>query len=344
MPITQKTQRKRALPLAILLAAAVTACGGDSKGITEPTPTPPPVPTVHTPNFVKLQSDPGDYIGHGRDYEYDQTNSELKLTSNGGYIRVSIVGEEWWNGAFQLPMGTTTIQPGIYSGVTRWPFEAPSNAGMDWGGEARGCNELTASFSIDSVTYVSGALASLDMRFEQHCEGAAPALRGTVHWRADDTTKAPGPTNPIPAGLWSPPEGWRASSGNAVYVLAPYPDGIGGGQLVSFTPPANPIAVQSTGGHVLVGVAGWYGSFQAMNSIPRLQVGYYPNVHRYSFHNPARGGMDWYGNGVGCNTVTGWFAVDEVAYNGDTITALDLRFELSCDNGAPLHGAVHWRG
>jgi hypothetical protein len=32
------------------------------------------------------------------------------------------------------------------------------------------------------VTYSAGTLASIDLRFEQHCEGNAAALHAAIHW------------------------------------------------------------------------------------------------------------------------------------------------------------------
>ena len=69
------------------------------------------------------------------------------------------------------------------------------------------------------------------------------------------------------------------------------------------------------------------GDFQGMISLELLQAGYYANLERYPFKNPARGGLDWNGMGRGCNTLTGWFAVDAVTYTGVTLTSIDLRFE-----------------
>jgi hypothetical protein len=81
-----------------------------------------------------------------------------------------------------------------------------------------------------------------------------------------------------------------------------------------------------------------------MNVVSTLQPGYYGNLSRYPFHNPAKGGLDWSGNGRGCNTLTGWFAIDSVTYTGTTLTQIDLRFEQHCEGGTPaLHGAIHWR-
>ena len=79
------------------------------------------------------------------------------------------------------------------------------------------------------------------------------------------------------------------------------------------------------------------------STISQLERGYYPNLTRYPFHDPAFGGLDWFGNGRGCNTLTGWFVVDNVAWSGTALAAIDLRFEQHCEGASPaLHGQVHW--
>jgi hypothetical protein len=35
---------------------------------------------------------------------------------------------------------------------------------------------------VDRITYVDNVLTSIDLRFEQHCEGGSTALRGAMHW------------------------------------------------------------------------------------------------------------------------------------------------------------------
>ena len=91
------------------------------------------------------------------------------------------------------------------------------------------------------------------------------------------------------------------------------------------------------------GAQGWNGDFQTMNTLSQLQLGYYPDLMRYPFHNPTKGGVSWTGEGRGCNRVLGWFAVDRVVYTNGVVTSLDLRFEQRCEGGTPaLHGAIHW--
>jgi hypothetical protein len=80
-----------------------------------------------------------------------------------------------------------------------------------------------------------------------------------------------------------------------------------------------------------------------MNTLSQLKPGYYGGLQRYPFQNPIKGGMDWSGNGRGCNTLSGWFVVDQVSYSLGVMTSIDLRFEQHCEGGtAALHGAVHW--
>lgn len=319
-----------------LVGVAAAACGSDKSGITGVGGSP-------SPNFVQLQSDPGDYIGGGQTYNYTQASAILTVTANGGHLSVSISGDQQWSGDFQSPSALTQLQPGTYSGLQRYPFNDPATGGLSWYGEGRGCNMLTGSFTVDSVTYANGNLTTIDLRFEQHCEGGTPALHGTIHWRSDDHTVPPGPVYPIPASLWQPAPGSTPATGSYVYLDSDAGDYIGLGQTYTYTPATDAITLTATGGHLSVGVAGWSGDFQAMSTLTQLERGYYPDLRRYPFHNPAKGGLSWYGQGRGCNTLLGWFAIDGITYTNGTLTALDLRFEQHCEGGTPaLHGAIHW--
>jgi hypothetical protein len=294
-------------------------------------------------NYVYLISDAGDYIGVGRTYTYTQANATLSVTVNGGTVRVSVNGDEWWNGDFQAMSGVTQLQPGYYGGLQRYPFHNPAKGGLDWGGEGRGCNRLSGWFVVDNVVLSNGALTALDLRFEQHCEGAVPALRGKIHWAAGDTTAPAGPVNPPPSGLWAPASGATPATGNYVYLTSDAGDYIGAGQTYTYTPLASVISVNASGGHLVVSVDGWTGDFQAMNGVSALLPGYYDNLQRYPFHNPTIGGLNWSGQGRGCNELRGWFVVDSATYSNGVLAAIDLRFEQHCEGGAPaLRGKIHW--
>jgi len=327
---------------ALILASTLVGCGGGSSGLGNQTPPPP----QSSANFIRLQSDSGDYIGGGQSYSYTQADAQISVSATGGHLSIAIQGDEHWTGDFQVPNTLSQLQIGTYNNLQRYPFHDPTRGGLDWSGEGRGCNTLTGWFVIDNVTYVNGVLTAIDLRFEQHCEGNATALHGQIHWTSNDTTVPPGPINPPPTGLWQPPTGSTPAAGNYVYLQSDYGDYIGAGQAYLYTQADAQITVSVAGGHLSLGIVGnqnWYGDFQTMIGLNQLQPGYYSNLLRYPFHNPTRGGLDWSGEGRGCNTLTGWFAIDNVTYVNGVLTAIDLRFEQHCEGvPAALRGQVHW--
>ncbi|MGO4393989.1 hypothetical protein AB4Z46_21755 [Variovorax sp. M-6] len=295
------------------------------------------------PNSVRLQSDSGDYVGGGKHYEYSRANSLLTLQAKGGHLSVRVTGDESWFADFALPAAMTKVQPGTYANLLRYPFHNPVTGGLSWSGDGRGCNKLTGSFTVSSVSYVGDVLKAVELSFEQHCEGRAPALHGQIHWNADDLSVALGPVDPPPASLWAPAAGQTPATGNYVYISSDPGDYIGGGKTSVYTPDTSLVGVSESGGRLSVQADGWSGTFVTMNSVTQLQPGYYGGLNRYPFNNPATGGLNWSGMGRGCNTLRGWFVVDAVTYVGTTLKSIDLRFEQHCEGLTPaLHGKVHW--
>src|SRR5205814_471376 len=63
-------------------------------------------------------------------------------------------------------------------------------------GDGRGCNTLAGSFQVLQVTYGAGnTIAAFDATFEQHCEGAVPALRGEIRYNANVVVNLTAPTH-----------------------------------------------------------------------------------------------------------------------------------------------------
>jgi len=315
-----------------------------------PGPVNPPPEGLWTPaagatptsgRYVYLQSDAGDYIGQGQSYLYTSANAALSTSTSDGLLNVSANGDKSWSGQFKAMNGLTQLQPGYYGDLLRYPFHNPAKGGLNWSGDGRGCNTLKGWFVVDEVSYANGALASIKLRFEQHCEGAAPALRGQINWVADEVATPGGPTTP-PADLWAPAAGTTPATGPYVYLKSDVGDYIGQGRsylYTSFTP-------SSSNGLFSVRVSSlenWTGDFKAMSQLTQLQPGYYGDLQRYPFHNTAKGGLSWTGEGRGCNTLSGWFVVDSVTYVSGTLTAIKLRFEQHCEGGAPaLRGEINW--
>lgn len=349
-------------------------CGGGGSsgpvdGITDPitnygaTPTastgPVSAPVNASPGdpTITLSSDPGDGIGLGKRYAYNSAVAKITVTFTGNYLRLSIAGDESWNANFQLPASATTWTPGAYEDLTRYPFQPAGAGALDWSGEGRGCNTLTGRMVVNAVRYDGDAVGAIDLDFVQHCEGAGPALRGHVQWDASAPELSPAPQNPVPTSLWSPPDGAMPASGNAMYFTSAPGDYVGGSYtywvraLPAGTTPTDPnatatLSLTESGGLLRVmmsGAANWDGEFKAMDSLARVQPGYYGIVQRFPFHNPRRGGMSWSMDSRGCSQLTGWFAVDSISYDGEQLRAVDLRFAQYCDgNPAPLLGRIRW--
>jgi hypothetical protein len=317
--------------------------------VTPPADTWQPAPgvTPATGNYIYLESQPGDFIGQGQDYLYTQANAVVSLNTPDAHLAVSIRGDQSWHGDFAAMDALNRLEVGYYGNLQRYPFHNTVKGGLTWSGESRGCNVLTGWFAVDNVTYVGTTLTTIDLRFEQHCEGDGPALRGKIHWDTSVSATPPGPIAP-PAGLWQPPPGATPASGNYVYLSSQALDFIGQGKTYLYTTPGNPsFAISSDAAymHVTVGsgAGDWNGDFLAMNSLSRLEVGYYGDLQRYPFGNPTKGALNWSGQGRGCSTVTGWFVVDSVIYAGSTLMSIDLRFEQHCEGVTDaLRGKIHW--
>ena len=301
-------------------------------------------PTLSGPNTVRLTSDVGDYIGAGRSYEYTGANAIINITAVEGDLSIGIAGDEGWRGEFLMPASAKRLQKGSYE-FDGYPFQPASSGGFDWSGEGRGCNTIRSSVTIDGVGYEADSLVALDMRFEQHCDGTVPSLRGTVHWKAGEAPPVLGPVVPIPTSLWTPSAGSVPTSGNYVYWEVPADAPVGAKFPYLMTPSNSVITVNSTGGYIGVGASGYTSfrvDFQAMTGVSPLRVGYYPGLQRYQFHNVLKGGMDVVLDSYACNTLIGWVAIDKIAYTNGELSSIDMRFEQSCDGSPPGDGVVHW--
>ena len=162
-------------PLPLLASvASLLACGS---------PAGPSIPAAFRadqPTSIDLQSDSGDYIGQGQAYHYTDALAAIQVNAGSGSVNISVAGNELWGGSFAVP-GGGRFRRGTWTGLTRYPFNG-SDGGLSWFGQQRGCKALTGRFTVENVVFRQDSLRFLALTFEQHCEGAAAALRGTVVW------------------------------------------------------------------------------------------------------------------------------------------------------------------
>lgn len=147
---------------------------------------------------LTLNSDPGDYIGAGQFLFFTPVDGTFNASQNydqGVSLSFGTADfSQWWNLDFAAP-NSQLLTVGTYSGATRFPFQASNEPGLSVDGDGRGCNGLTGSFTVLEVSYGSGsAITSFDAIFEQHCEGATPALRGEVRYNAHPVVNVTAPS------------------------------------------------------------------------------------------------------------------------------------------------------
>ncbi|MDR3636948.1 MAG: Ig-like domain repeat protein [Isosphaeraceae bacterium] len=141
--------------------------------------------------FVTMNSQPGDYIGAGKSYNFTPSGSTItaQVRSGGAYtntVEVDVSGPagESWSLDFAAP-NYGRLTPGSYTGAVRWPFETGTQPGLDIAGDGRGSNTLTGQFTVLQAVYdASGKIVAFAATFTQHSEGATPALTGEVAYNS----------------------------------------------------------------------------------------------------------------------------------------------------------------
>jgi hypothetical protein len=144
---------------------------------------------------------------------------------------------------------------------------------------------------------------------------------------------------------WSPAVHAQADE-NFLSLKSEPGDYIGGGQSLTFTPADSAFSSMVSQDRRSIAIAVIpSGSFWYLNlAAPagqELLPGVYENAARAGSQSPTTPGLDFYGDGRGCNTVTGRFEVLEAVYAPyGYVERFHATFEQHCDGGAALIGEV----
>ena len=147
-----------------------------------------------------MQSQPGDYIGQGKNYDITYTPADPRFSAQ---VRASLVSGEPARLLFVLEGSTPAapfallffgtdqlgipMQPGFYTNAQRADFADPGHPGLDIALESRGSNEVTGNFRVHEFSYSPlFGIQSFTASFEQHSEGQPPALFGTFTYQVPE--------------------------------------------------------------------------------------------------------------------------------------------------------------
>jgi hypothetical protein len=132
-----------------------------------------------------LNSQPGDYIGQGLQQTFTPADGSFTVTSSDRGIQVSFnnanFSQYWYLGFTQVSGHKFLI--GEYEGAQSYFLHSPTHPGLTVFGDSRGCNTSIGRFQVSDIAFnLDGSIARLAVDFEQHCEGASPALYGSIRY------------------------------------------------------------------------------------------------------------------------------------------------------------------
>ncbi len=334
------------IALCVLLAAGLFAAPARALAVTE----------------VTFDSEPGDFIGQGIDQTLAGTVTASRL---GTGVRITVTGDDTWRLSF-VPPDDEDLLTGPYEGATRYPFQSPTGPGLSVSGANRGCNTLTGRFDIYEAEFgPGGEVLVFAADFEQHCEGAGPALFGRVLFNSDGPPFPPPvdtDADGVPDTVDNCPDVANPDQSNSdddllgdacddtvtltsIYFDSDPGDFIGGGHEFTLTLSDGTISAERNFENGVTiefqGDDSWTLDFVA----PRealLVPGPYEDARRYPFQPPRLPGIDVSGAHRGCNEIEGRFDVLEIEYGpGEEIERFAARFEQHCEGDKPaLRGLV----
>lgn len=158
-------------------------------------------------------------------------------------------------------------------------------------------------------------------------------------------------TTEISAEIILPPDFDMTLAGSqptSFYYYSEDGDFIGQGQEVFLTPDDGNFQLNSNFDNgITVSTPGLITSYSVNFSAPFDEVltpGLYEDATRWPFQNSSTPGLSIFGDGRGCNTLTGQFEISEIAFDdsGNPI-AIDAIFEQHCEGGTPaLFGRIRF--
>jgi Divergent InlB B-repeat domain len=131
-----------------------------------------------------LDSQPGDYMGQGRQALFNGDNSTwtvAPVSSGRNGVRVTVSDVTSWTLQFAAPTGAT-LAPGTYSGAnSSYSGPAPYLSVL---GESRYCDTSGWFIVRELALAPDGSVLRLAIDFEQHCAANDPALFGALRYNS----------------------------------------------------------------------------------------------------------------------------------------------------------------
>ncbi|HEX3300233.1 MAG TPA: choice-of-anchor D domain-containing protein [Actinomycetota bacterium] len=135
-----------------------------------------------------VDSEAGDSIAAGQSVTFTSSNATITATGDDTALTMNVTdGTDHFAADLAAPTGGA-LTAGTYT-TTR--SGDASNAGLDVSGDGRSCSSSTGTMTVHEIAVDgSNALATLAVTYEQHCDGATPALFGELRFNSAVDYKA----------------------------------------------------------------------------------------------------------------------------------------------------------
>lgn len=331
--------------------------GGTTTPPVEPEPYDYPElpPLTYAGGVMHVQGEEGDWIVGDTLLKFDSTNANFEVpffNGYGFYLRVRINNGDNYSLDLARPDNVSTpLTVGRYLYATRAPFQ-DEGPGLSFSGNGRGCNQLAGEFTITEIEYLANAtLSKLKAEFVQRCDSGSGVARGRIHY---DSTLPPWPerNSEPPTGEPFPPVANRNAPGSTVSVVGAALFLDDGSEKVFDASNSSIYTYPYRGAtgfklRISSDFKYWYlslarGSLDSdSQSGQPLSTGVYDYARRATFAPPMPG-LEFAGNGVGCNQIRGKFRVFEIEHDETgVVERLVADFTQYCDNAPePMRGSI----
>lgn len=272
--------------------------------------------------LYSFSSEQGDFIGAGQTKVYTPENATFQLSGNNQQLTLRVsTAQEWWYVNLAAPRGQTFV-PGRYYEAERASFRTGRSPGIDVSGNGRGCNETWGSVYIQQIeANAQGQILSLEASFIQRCERLqAPALAGVVRYNA-------------------PALSLKLDSDVGDYI--------GQGMKKHYAGDTSTFALTGDASRLNYTASGQRDSWRATIAPPsgkKLQPGTVYATTRFA--DAQNAGLDFGGNGRGCNASSGLLTIEDIGFDPVTnaVNRLYAEFEQYCENRPQaLRGAIRYK-
>jgi len=147
-----------------------------------------PAQAVTSLTAFTLESETGDPIGGGQSFTFTSSNATITATGDDTALTMTTDdGTHSFSADLAAPTGGALTTGTTYS--TAKSGDA-TNAGLNVSGDGNSCASSTGTMTVHEITLAAGAIATLAVTYEQHCNGATPALFGELRFDSTIDYKA----------------------------------------------------------------------------------------------------------------------------------------------------------